>query len=363
MCMTFKQWPKLMIFGAASFVVSLSLAPVAWAITPDVVQYSGDGTVWNADVAGQYNFLGASVNPVAQGTLTNLTNQEQGPSAVLDAGGTSWILNDTTAGDPNAFVSLRLTLSQDTYVRKFKTWVDTNHKPSSYQIYTSTTGFGSLTQAVGPTAIGAGALNTLTLNSAVQARFIEYRFSGVAGTGNTIGLEEFQVYADQALQPRPTSSDGFNLTTLGTTTISSSNPAKWLDPVSQVINQDFEGQFRGANSGDADFTVDLHGEFVLTELAMGFRHNNAWNQGAKVEVSSDGINWTIVRNQVGGNFGTQLISVPRITAEFVRVTDYGGSNNALNELEIFGTIPEPTTFSIFALSACSLLIRRKRRLA
>ena len=349
----FSSLAMLAVTTALSASAFAAVAPIAYPVDSDGAQ--------TANIARRYQVGGTLLGGAGGADITGLVNQENGPLAAIDGAGTMWVLQGA-ANDPNASLKLRLTLDQVYSVKKFVNTFGFAHMPQQYEIWTSTTGFdGSLVQRVGPTATAfvSGEIYKDVLGTAVDAKYIEVRMKGVGGSGRMMHAET-QIFADGAA-PQLDTSMGYNITSLGTMTATDITPGKWLDPVSRAIDRvvDFNNKIRGANAGNASFVVDLGAQFNLTSMSMGFLHNGAWSTGAKVEVSTDGVNYVTVRDQVGGNFGTQSFQSRIIDIRYVRVTDYNGRDESFTELEIF--TPEPGSAVVLCLAACAMLKRRARK--
>jgi hypothetical protein len=343
-------------------VVSMMLPAATFAATqPDVVGFTSDGTVWNANLTRRYSGAGTLMTSASLGSVSGLSSNSGGPLEMIDGSGWAYSWTTGSGASADATLHVRTTLDQSYWLRRFTTHFDVNHKPLNYEIWVSDTGFDSMTQVVGATGTGAPGIYTDTLGSAIQARFIEYRLSGTAGANMMV--EELEIFADANLQPQPTSSDGFNLMTLPGVTITDLTPGRWLDPVDRLNNRDFGlgDPFRGANNGDAQILVDLGGVFLLSSITPGFQNSRQWDSGGLVEISEDGLSWITVKHVPAGNFGQAAINVGKQYARYIRLTNFtGDADNALTELEVFGTIPEPATAAGMAAMLGALVLRRRR---
>jgi hypothetical protein len=188
---------------------------------------------------------------------------------------------------------------------------------------------------------------TLSFN-ATPGRYLELTM-----LGNGCNLLELFVYPSTQNSPPPSSTEGYDLSSIGATSTWNQNffapgvawPQSW--PVGGYYPK---SPAYGGTLGDAVLTVDLGAQYDVSRLELGFFWSTPWVNGGRLEIAAipDAFN-TIYDSGTGQPFTQWPVlpefSFPSQRVRYIRATDYatpgvGASAGTLWSLQAFQT-PTP----------------------
>ncbi|OPZ31136.1 MAG: F5/8 type C domain protein [Lentisphaerae bacterium ADurb.BinA184] len=318
---------------------------------------------YTANVMREYNAGAGTTKPVVGGATGPGVSLEYSLLNSVDGAGEKTQWNGGTANDPTKYATVQYTLADTYLIKEFNhSYLGGNTTPTSYQISVSTTGFGAMTPVVSGGTPGTNQWDVLT--TPVAAKYIEYRWQGTNPSYQYIMLQEFRAYADGANLPAITTTAGFDVVAMrasGPVTATKVSGNWQYDSENNIIDLDQFTYLRGAGGGDALVVVDLGKTHAVQAFSLGFYQGQTWGSGARIELSEDGASYTSVFSQTTslGSAKEVYLASP-VDARYVRLTNYGGSNGALSDFQVFGVaIPEPASASLLLLSAAGLLRPRR----
>jgi len=282
------------------------------------------------------------------------------PFYAIDGGSWNTQVNYDSANTLNAG-SIQISLPQAVTIQRI-TQAYGGGKPTNYSLLGSTTGFTGMTTLV-PSTVLSG--STTVYTGPTTAKYIESDFLGTANS-------YFQMQEMKAFPPTGTSiqlDQGYNLLAQRSlaTLDSASAAGTWADTITQAFDLSEDWYLRGNMAGtpawfilDLGSTVSSNG-YLIGGAAVSYYHGQGWEQGMKIEVSTDKVNWLTPFFTTSNISGSMTIPFNRVyDARYVRVTNRNGSWGALTEFELFGApIPEPAS-ALLLLAGAAALARRRR---
>jgi hypothetical protein len=342
--------------AACAAIVAGMIATTQLTVSAATFPTDANGA-YKASIIRHFDSTGTFTTAIA-GYNPNGYSQEQGGTAGTIDGAYRYNQWDIGSVNPLATAGFDITLDTIYSIKEFNTKYGGFLPTNGYQISVSTTGFGALTPAVTSGSTPA-ANQTDVLATPVQARYIRYTWTGAS---NYIQVQEFHAYADAATNAFPIATDGgFDILATGyaATHTTDLTPGKWIDSPNAATDVNENTYLRGAGTGDAIFKTDLGQVDKLVAASLGFYPSQPWTSGAKIEVSPDDVTYTTVFD-THSSVDTQNIPFATPTlGRYVRVTNYGGSGDAMSDLQVFGApVPEPAALGLLGLAA--LLLRRRK---
>jgi len=353
-----------MAMARAAAFMSL-VCVVGWGAASAPAETYSDPTLVNlfrrVDAAGNFAVQTEWVD------LTSGTYMQYGPYNGVDAGSWNSQLNFGSQSASN-FAAYQITLPEAVHIDTIKHAYG-GHRAQQYRILGSTTGFGSMTELVGWTAVTGNNPTPDTVDATVQ--YIRVEFQGTA-TSQYLLLQEIEAYAPAGAVIDVT--DGYNLfaqrSAAGPITMTGGS---WADPIGRVINLNEADYVRGNQNGiDSWFIVPLNDSYELTGAAVGFYHGQSYGNGMTIEVTNDAVidgteTWTTVFDQRTRVYAQTIPFAGTFEARYVKVTNWGGVWDALCEFEVYAykpeqtvAIPEPAS-ALLVLAGAAVLARRRRR--
>ncbi|ADQ45030.1 coagulation factor 5/8 type domain protein [Caldicellulosiruptor kronotskyensis 2002] len=197
----------------------------------------------------------------------------------------------------------------------------------SYKIQVSTDGM-NWTDVYSTTA-GDGGVDEIVF-SPVNARYVRM-YGTERGTGWGYSLWEFEVYGGAAVQD---TTGGGNLALNKAVTASSTQAG--LD-VKSAVDGNVNTRWGSDWSDPQWISVDLGSVYSVSKVVL--RWETAYGKSYKIQVSTDGMNWTDVYSTTAGDGGVDEIVFSPVNARYVRMygTERGtGWGYSLWEFEVYG---------------------------
>jgi hypothetical protein len=312
------------------------------------------------------HFVGPGLTSTAT-TANNVFTGDPGTASLSINGGgqkTQWQV--AAANRAASSASLRVTLD-DVYSINQIVSRTRFLTPDTLDLRVSATGFGSLNTIA--TGVTATAGDNPFYFAAQPVKYIEVTWHGAHAFDPSFSYTDIQritAFADAATTPPINILSGFNIRGAITPTFTNDSAAAggggWLDGLANIWDGDIENSYiRGNASGlDARFVSNLGSIQHIRNVTLGFYDDQNWGFGGRVELSTDGVNWTQVFNQTSalGTTNITLAGVYGMDAQFIRVTNFKSAGGAMTEMEV-ELVPEPASLAMAGLGAAALFGARR----
>ena len=307
-------------FAALNKVLDLPGLPSA----PTPYPLSEDGKYYKVNLLHR-NFL----PPTASATFSSGVHQlgAAAPTFVFDGGDQAFTAVTDTPGDPNVVVTLLVDMGQYFSVGAVR------------PLYPPFLGGGypfrqriRLATKLGPnpdwrTPVEESPVPTTdtTLSfDATPGRFLELTM-----IGNGCNLYELFVYPSAQTSPTPTSANGYDLTSLGSTSTVNDNyfPLGLHWPLSWPAGGFYPKTMPWGPTGDAVATIDLGEQYPVSRLQLNFFWSTPWVNGGRLEVGSTPDMYTTVADSGPGHYffpwpHTLNFPFSAQPVRYIRATDY-----------------------------------------
>jgi hypothetical protein len=298
--------------------------------------FDHDGTSYRPSLLNRYNVTG-KIGSVSA-TYSNGAQPNQDINRTIDGDDSPgrW---SSGSPDEDATAVLVFDLKEIRLINRVRHYYEQNTRPLSYSIRVSEDG-QNWTTVVSSTA--ASSDNITDTFTATNARYIEYTGVGTQGSNAMVSMAEFFAYAAES-GDAPTSDDGLDLMHLPGRTVTLSSGG-WSGGAASLYDDAITGiTGSGTTTSDATINVDLGASYLLHTMLFGFRLSQGWAYGAKIELSTNGSNWTTVHD-TDSNFSNSVIRFTPQNARYVRITNKldpsdntGVGSGRLDWLSIYGS--------------------------
>jgi hypothetical protein len=243
-------------------------------------------------------------------------------------------------GDPSPTVTLTVDMGQYFSIGGVRLFYHSNYVPQILGIRSATTpGNWNTLLPSGPNS----SYDRTVSFDATPARYLEVTMGGASALGG-FGLTELFVYPSAQGASPPSTSSGYDLGYLSTTTVNSNTSQLPSNSIWPALWPAGNLGARSDAGGDAVGIVDLGAQYPLSRLSLGF-WLSPWPKGGRVEIAAVPGAYTPVYDSGRGNpfqstSATEDFFFPEQLVRYIRATEYvipgsGASAYTLTSVQAF----------------------------